>query len=87
MYDSIVSANSLNPLDELKFVDLQIDHVADLGGLKPIFSRVDEIGRLHSGDLEVQLAVSEIKHISAIRKRNMDGIHFIAKRTENSCIE
>ncbi len=61
MYDSIVSANSLNPLDELKFVDLQIDHVADLAGLKPIFTRVDEIGRLHSGDLEVQLAVGEIK--------------------------
>lgn len=61
MYDSIVSANSLNPLDELKFVDLQVDHVADLAGLKPLFARVDEIGRLHSGDLEVQLAVAEIK--------------------------
>ena len=61
MYDSIVSANSLNPLDELKFVDLQIDHVADLEGLKPIFSRVDDIGRSHSGDLEIQVAVSEVK--------------------------
>jgi hypothetical protein len=61
VYDSIVSANSLNPLDELKFVDLQIDHVADLEGLKPIFSRVDEIGRSHSGDLEIQVAVSEVK--------------------------
>jgi hypothetical protein len=56
-----VGPENLNPLDELKFLDQQVDQVTDLAGLKPIFSRVDEIGREHSGDFEVQLAVSEIK--------------------------
>ncbi|HEV2198984.1 MAG TPA: PEGA domain-containing protein [Bryobacteraceae bacterium] len=61
MYDSIVGADSLNPLDELKILDQQVDQIADLAGLKPIFFRADELGRLHSGDFEVQLAVGELK--------------------------
>lgn len=61
VYDSIVGSDSLNPLDELKILDQQVDHVADLAGLKPIFFRTDELGRQHSGDFEVQLAVGDIK--------------------------
>ena len=50
-----------NPLDELQELDRQIDQVTDLGGLKPIFFRLDELGKEHPGDFEVQLAVTEVK--------------------------
>ena len=50
-----------NPLDELQELDRRIDQVTDLGGLKPIFFRLDELGKEHPGDFEVQLAVTEVK--------------------------
>lgn len=56
-----MGTESSNPLNELKDLDSRVDGVTALDGLKPIFSRLDELGRLHSGDFEVQLAVTEIK--------------------------
>ena len=56
-----MGTESSNPLDELKALDARVDQVQDLEALKPIFARLDELGRQHSGDFEVQLAVTEIK--------------------------
>ncbi len=50
-----------NPLNELQLLEQQIDQITELAGLKPIFFRVDELAKEHSGDFEVQLAVSEVK--------------------------
>lgn len=50
-----------NPLNELQLLDQQVDQVTELAGLKPIFVRVDELAKEHSGDFEVQLAASEVK--------------------------
>src|SRR5947199_10465063 len=51
----------MNPLDELKNLDQQVDQIGDLSGLKPIFYRLDEIARKHTNDFEVQLVVGDIK--------------------------
>jgi hypothetical protein len=56
-----VGSESLNPLDELRGLDRQVDEVPDLAGLKPIFARLDEIAKAHSGDFEVQLAADDVK--------------------------
>ena len=56
-----------NPLDELQELDRRIDHVTDLGGLKPIFFRLDELGQEHASDFEVQLAVTEVKQRLMLR--------------------
>ena len=40
-----MAAENLNPLDELKRLDKQVNNVTDLTGLKPIFYRLDEIAR------------------------------------------
>ena len=61
VYDNSVGSESLNPLDELRGLDRQVDEVPDLAGLKPIFARLDEIARAHSGDFEVQLAADDVK--------------------------
>jgi hypothetical protein len=61
VYDNIVGSESLNPLDELRSLDRQVDQVPDLAGLKPIFARLDEIAKAHSGDFEVQLAADDVK--------------------------
>ncbi len=51
----------MNPLDELKSLDRQIDEIRELAALKPIFYRLDEIAKQHADDFEVQLAASEVK--------------------------
>jgi hypothetical protein len=56
-----VGPENQNPLDELQSLDQQIDQITDLGGLKPIFFRVDELAKEHPSDFEVQLAASEVK--------------------------
>jgi hypothetical protein len=56
-----VGAENLNPLDELKNLDQQVDGINDLNALKPIFYRLDEIARQHEDDFEVQLVVGDIK--------------------------
>lgn len=48
-------------LDELKRLDGQIDVASDLGSLKPIFYRLEEITRDNSADFDVQMLVSDIK--------------------------
>src|SRR5262249_57458717 len=58
---AIVSADSANPLEELKRLDRAIELTKEFTALKPIFVRVDELGREYSGDFEVQIAVSEVK--------------------------
>ena len=52
---------NLNPLDEIKSLDQQVDQVNDLAGLKPIFFRLDEIAKANAHDFEVQLAIGDIK--------------------------
>lgn len=56
-----MSADTANPLEELKRLDRAIELTNEFTALKPIFIRVDELGREHSADFEVQIAVSEIK--------------------------
>ncbi len=50
-----------NPLNELQLLEQQVDQITELAGLKPIFSRVDELAKAHPGDFEVQLLASEVK--------------------------
>ena len=50
-----------NPLEELQLLEQQVDQITELAGLKPIFFRVDELAKEHSGDFEVQLAASDVK--------------------------
>ena len=61
VYDNIVGSERLNPLDELRSLDQQVDEVPDLAGLKPIFARPDEIAKAYSGEFEVQLAADDVK--------------------------
>jgi hypothetical protein len=56
-----VGAENLNPLEELKSLERQLGQAADLAALRPIFYRLEEIARQHSGDFEVQLVANEIK--------------------------
>ena len=56
-----MGTDNLKPLDELKSLDQQIEHVLELGGLKPIFFRLEEIAKANVNDFDVQLAVGDIK--------------------------
>ena len=47
-----MGAENLNPLDELKNLDHQVETVTDLAALKPIFYRLDEIAKQYSDDCE-----------------------------------
>jgi hypothetical protein len=51
----------MNPLDELKTLDQQVEKITELAGLKPIFFRLDEIAKEHPNDFEVQLVVGDVK--------------------------
>lgn len=51
----------INPLDELKNLDQQVELVTELADLKPIFLRLDEIAKQRADDFEVQLVVGDIK--------------------------
>ncbi|HLJ50851.1 MAG TPA: PEGA domain-containing protein [Bryobacteraceae bacterium] len=54
--------SNLNPiLDELRRLDAQIEEVPDLGALKPIFYRIEQINKEHPAEFEVQLLVSDVK--------------------------
>ena len=56
-----MGTDNLKPLEELKSLDQQIEHVQELGGLKPIFFRLEEIAKANVNDFDVQLAVGDIK--------------------------
>jgi len=73
VYDNIVGAENLNPLDELKSLDQQVDQVTGLAGLKPIFFRLDEIAKANPDDLEVQLMVGDIKQHLVNRGTRLKG--------------
>ena len=53
--------DNLNPLDELKRLEQQIESVTDLAGLKPIFFRLEEIAKQNVNEFDVQLAVGDLK--------------------------
>ena len=57
-----MGSENQSPLNELQLLDKQVDQVTELAGLKPIFARVDELAKAHSGDFDVQLAAAEVKH-------------------------
>lgn len=48
-------------IEELKRLNGEIELVADLPGLKPIFYRIEEINKEHSAEFEVQLLISDVK--------------------------
>ena len=50
-----------NPVQELNDLGRQIDQAVSLEVLKPIFARVDQLAKVHSGDLDVQLSTDELK--------------------------
>ncbi len=50
-----------SPFDELGALARQIEQAADLDGLKPVFSRLDQLSRLHSDNLDIQLQVDDLK--------------------------
>jgi hypothetical protein len=56
-----VGPENQSPLSELQLLEQQVDQITELAGLKPIFSRVDELAKAHPGDFEIQLAASEVK--------------------------
>lgn len=51
----------MHPLDELRELARLASSASVYEALKPVFQRLDEIARLHSGDLDVQLASAELK--------------------------
>jgi hypothetical protein len=56
----------INPLDELKTMNLEIERAADLGALKTIYFRLKDIAQSSPDDFDVQIAVSETrKHLMA----------------------
>jgi hypothetical protein len=56
-----VGPDNLNPLDELKRLERQIETVTDLAALKPIFFRLEEIAKQNVNEFDVQLAVGDLK--------------------------
>lgn len=61
MYDSVVGSGNLTPLEELKSLDQRIEQIQSLAGLQPLFARLEEITKEHSGDFEVQLVAHDVK--------------------------
>lgn len=62
----MVGSENLNPLEELKQLDQQIDSTHALAGLQPLFARLEEITKQFSSDFEVQLVAHDVKqHILA----------------------
>jgi hypothetical protein len=54
----------MNPLDELKRMNSEIDRATEVGALKSVYFRLKEIGQGSADDFDVQIAVSETrKHL------------------------
>jgi hypothetical protein len=68
----------LNPLEELKLLDAEIDRAGDLERLRPIFHRLDEIAQQHSSDFEVQLAASDLKQKLLDRGNHLRDVSRVA---------
>ena len=52
---------NVNPQEELKRLDEQIESATELAALKPIFYRLNEIVRGFPDDFDVQLTGDEVK--------------------------
>src|ERR1019366_7932462 len=53
---------NVNPQEELKRLDEQIQSATELAALKPIFYRLNEIIRGFPDDFDVQLTGDDVKH-------------------------
>ncbi len=51
----------MTPLEELKQLEALIENASNLGTLKPIYDRLEEIARQNANDFEVQLAVADVR--------------------------
>ena len=49
------------PLEELKQLDARVEDAGDVGTLRPVFERLDEIAKQNAGDFDVQLAVADVR--------------------------
>jgi len=56
-----VGHENSNPLAELARLEQETEHASTLEELKPVFARLDQMARQHSDDLELQLAVDDLK--------------------------
>ena len=56
-----VGAENVNPHEELKWLEVQIQLATDLAALKPLYVRLNEILQEFPGDFDIQFAGNEIK--------------------------
>jgi hypothetical protein len=49
------------PLDELKQLEAKADTAAELGALKPIYERLNEIARQNVNDFDLQMAIADVR--------------------------
>jgi hypothetical protein len=56
-----VGVENINPYEELKRLDEQIESATGLAALKPIYFRLNEIVKAYPGDFDVQFTGDEIK--------------------------
>ena len=61
MYDGSVGVENINPHEELKKLEAQIDSATELAALKPIFFRLNEIIQAFPGDFDVQFSGNDVK--------------------------
>ena len=61
MYDWRVGVEKVNPYEELKKLDEQIESAAELAALKPVYARLNEILQALPDDFDLQLAGTETK--------------------------
>ncbi len=61
VYDNGVEPQKSSPLEELKALDQAVAQTKDLNGLRPIFYRLDEIAQKYTEDVDVQLAIGDVK--------------------------
>lgn len=56
-----MGAENVNPHEELKWLEVQIQLATDLAALKPLYVRLNEILQEFPGDFDIQFAGNEIK--------------------------
>jgi hypothetical protein len=61
VYDGSVGVENINPHEELKRLEEQIDSATELAALKPIFFRLNEIIQAFPGDFDVQFTGNDVK--------------------------
>src|SRR5450759_1526409 len=61
VYDGSVGMENINPHEELKKLDEQIESATELAALKPIYFRLNEIIQAFPGDFDAQFTGNEIK--------------------------